>query len=88
MRRALPIALLQMMLIGIVTVFCLQSVLQGNLLVHSYAQMRVSSRDISGRNKFGQYDYHTLKQCDGFVLARAPRGADGPTNCATRLSKS
>src|SRR5229473_4708483 len=77
MRRALPIALLQMMLIGIVTVFCLQSVLQGNLLVHSHAQVRVSRRNISGRNKLGQYDYYTLKQSDGFVLARAPRGADG-----------
>src|SRR5271167_454048 len=83
MRRALPIALLQMMLIGIVTAFCLQSVLAGNLLVHSHAQVRVSRRDTAGHEGIetrfaeGQYDYYTLKQPNGFVLARALKGANG-----------
>src|SRR5215467_7629539 len=52
MRHAWLIALFQIMLVGTVTAFCLQSVL--NLLPHSNA-----------------------RQHDGFVLARAPKGADG-----------
>ncbi len=72
MRRALPIALFQMMLIGIVTAFCLQSVLHGNLLPRSHAQGRTNEQDSSH-----PYVYYTLKQPDGFVLAHAPKGADG-----------
>ena len=69
MRRAWPIALFQMMLIGIVAAFCLQSVLQDSLLPRSHAQRRHDSSR--------PYVYYTLKQSDGFVLARAPKGADG-----------
>ena len=92
MRRVLSMALLPIVLIGIVTAFCLQSVIQGNRLPHSHAQGRdatgylpprqgsLSGGQVSYANKLNSanpYVYYTLKQSDGFVLARAPKGADG-----------
>jgi hypothetical protein len=90
MRRALPITLLQMMLVGILTALCLQSVL--NFLPTAHAQPLASMRAIhsyppgypligqvsqSGLDQKVSYGYYTLKQPGGFVLARAPKGPDG-----------
>jgi Tol biopolymer transport system component len=86
MRRALPIALLQMMLVGILMALCLQNAL--NFLPPAHAQPLASLRNIPGDSLIGQvgqsgqdqkvsYGYYTLKQSGGFVLARAPKGPDG-----------
>src|SRR5215467_16013920 len=77
MRHAWLIALFQIMLVGTVTAFCLQSVL--NLLPHSNARQHGIRSGTSATLFSDQvsYGYYTLKQHDGFVLARAPKGADG-----------
>jgi len=89
MQRALPIALLQMMLLGILTVLCLQNML--DFLPRARAQSAISRTLISpgAATTFHSprqsalsggkvsYSYYTLKQSDGFVLARAPKGSDG-----------
>ncbi len=68
MRRALVMALLPLVLIGLMTVFYVQR----DPMSGSYVQKRISRNPPNNL-----YVYYVLKQADGFVLARAPRGSDG-----------
>jgi hypothetical protein len=68
MRRVLSMALLPLVFMGLVMVFYIQR----DPVSRSNAHKRVSWNSINNL-----YVYYVLKQADGFVLARAPKGSDG-----------
>src|SRR5438034_1182112 len=68
MRRVLSMALLPLVFMGLVMVFYVQR----DPVSRSNAQKRVSWNSI-----YNLYVYYVLKQADGFVLARAPKGSGG-----------
>ncbi len=70
MRRASPIVCLALLLIGVVAFLYLQS---GSRLDNAHSQVRTATHALAAN----AYLYYTLKNQNGFVLARAQKGSSG-----------
>ena len=77
LRRNLNVALLLMILAGTATVFYISRNLQGTSSLAYPAAKSDTSTSASQRFTSASYVYFTLKEANGFVLARAPKGASG-----------